>query len=352
MARSAKYTEVMAVIERRIRQGDYLLEVFPGERTIAAETGVSHMTARKAVQALIGKRVLKRGTGGTLQINPHYKATEQVAQVVMLYPAYPSPFLTQLRQTMAVATREHNLDLRPVQYVHWDDPVVMDAVSHRGGAIVIPSSSDVPQRVVDAMRDGKCVSLDIDLSGHGIKSIRLFPDTHVRQVFRHLKKIGHKKIHCISTHTKNAEVERRIGLWREWIKREGLAGELWENPAPSFEDPTPYAHKVMLEKLKDQDLNGSAVVGTTFPASLGAMRACWEEGLAVGRDISICAVNIESPARFMTPGIAGLDIPDVSSILEQCFGWFLRDEAWDAPMLLEPKRSNFFRGESAELTDA
>ena len=202
------------------------------------------------------------------------------------------------------------------------------------------------------MRDGKCVSLDIDLSGHGIKSIRLFPDTHVRQVFRHLKKIGHKKIHCISTHTKNAEVERRIGLWREWIKREGLAGELWENPAPSFEDPTPYAHKVMLEKLKDQDLNGSAVVGTTFPASLGAMRACWEEGLAVGRDISICAVNIESPARFMTPGIAGLDIPDVSSILEQCFGWFLRDEAWDAPMLLEPKRSNFFRGESAELTDA
>lgn len=349
MARNAKYTEVMAVIERRIRQGDYLLDVVPGERTIAAETGVSHMTARKAVQALISKKVLKRAAGGGLQVNPHYQSTEQVAQIVMLYPAYPSPFLTQLRQTMALATREHGMELRPVQYVHWDDPVVMDAVSHRGGTIVIPSSSDVPDRVVQAMRAGKCVSLDIDLSHHDIKSIRLYPDAHVREVFRHLKKLGHKKINCISTHTKNAEVKRRIKLWRDWIKREGLEGELWENPAPSFNDPTPYAHEMMLKQLKSGDLKGTAVVGTTFPAALGATRACWEQGLTVGRDISICAVNIESPARFMTPGIAGLDIPDLSAILERCFGWFLQGEAWDEPKLLEPKRSAFFRGESADI---
>ena len=41
---------VMSVIERRIRQGDYLLNPIPGERKIAEETGVSHMTARKAVR--------------------------------------------------------------------------------------------------------------------------------------------------------------------------------------------------------------------------------------------------------------------------------------------------------------
>ncbi len=340
----------MAVIERRIQQGDYLLDVFPGERTIAAETGVSHMTARKAVQALIGKRVLKRGAAGNVQINPQYKAAENVAQIVMLYPAYPSPFLTQLRQTMAQATRENGMELRPVQYVHWDDPVVMDAVNHADGAIVIPSSSDVPERVVQAMRDGKCVSFDIDLSHHGIKSVRLFPDAHIRQVFKQLKLQGHRRINCISTHTKNAEIERRIRLWQDWIKREGLQGDLWDNPAPSFDDPTPYAHKLMLEHMMSSDLKGTALVGTTFPAALGAARACWEQDMKVGRDIAISAVNIEAPARFMTPGIAGLDIPDLSSILEHCFGWFLHGKVWDEPNPLEPRRSTLFRGESVGLT--
>ena len=49
MPSQAKYTEVMSVIERRIRAGDYLLSSIPGERKIAEETGVSYMTARRAV---------------------------------------------------------------------------------------------------------------------------------------------------------------------------------------------------------------------------------------------------------------------------------------------------------------
>lgn len=349
MPRVAKYTEVMAVIERRIRQGDYLLDVVPGERTIAAETGVSHMTARKAVQALISKQVLKRASTGGLQVNPRYQATQRVAQIVMLYPAYPSPFLTQLRQTILQSTRKHDVELRPVQYVHWDDPVVMDAVSHQSGTIVIPSSSNVPEHIAKVMRESKCISLDIDLSHHDIKSIRLFPDAHVFEVFEHLKSQGHTKINCISTHTRNAEIERRIKLWRQWIKREGIEGELWENPADSFDDPTPYAHQLMLSRLDQGDHRDTAIVGTTFPAALGAARACWERGVTVGKDISICAVNIESPARYMTPGIAGLDIPELSSILEQCFGWFLHDKQWDGPMLIEPRHSSMFCGESIDM---
>ena len=51
MPRRQKFKDVMSVIERRIRQGDYVLSPIPGERKIAEETGVSHMTARKAVRS-------------------------------------------------------------------------------------------------------------------------------------------------------------------------------------------------------------------------------------------------------------------------------------------------------------
>ena len=41
----------MSVIEQRIRQGDYVLSPIPGERKIAEETGVSHMTAQGSARA-------------------------------------------------------------------------------------------------------------------------------------------------------------------------------------------------------------------------------------------------------------------------------------------------------------
>ena len=97
MAAPAKYTEVMSVIERRIREGDYLLNSIPGERKIAEETGVSYMTARRAVLALLDQKVLIRGPSGALDVHPGYTKREKLAEVVLLYPAYPSSYLTQLR---------------------------------------------------------------------------------------------------------------------------------------------------------------------------------------------------------------------------------------------------------------
>ena len=54
-----KYNEVMSVIKQRIREGDYFVESIPGERRLAEETGVSYMTARRAVLQLLEEKVLK-----------------------------------------------------------------------------------------------------------------------------------------------------------------------------------------------------------------------------------------------------------------------------------------------------
>ena len=62
MPAPAKYTEVMSVIKRRIREGDYLLDNIPGERKIAEETGVSYMTARRAVQELLDEEAALANT--------------------------------------------------------------------------------------------------------------------------------------------------------------------------------------------------------------------------------------------------------------------------------------------------
>jgi DNA-binding LacI/PurR family transcriptional regulator len=349
MPRRQKFQHVMSVIERRIRQGDYVLNSIPGERKIAEETGVSHMTARKAVRGLLDQKVLIRRPNGSLDIYPGYQADAGSAHFLLLYPAYASPYLTHLRDTVSAAADQYGVSMRPVQYVHWDDPVVTTAVTNPAGLIIIPSSDDVPDHIQAALRSSKSVSLDLDLSEQGVPSIRLFPDEHVTKILDHLRELGHRRIDCISTQYHNPEIERRIRLWRQWLARHDMTGELLEHPTQSFGDATPAAYDLMREVLDEHGApTATALVGTTFPAAAGAIRACWERGLAIGQDVSICAMNIEWPARFMTPSVTGLDTPNLSRLLRRCFEWFTNDDEpeWAGSKRLEPTRAEFYLGES------
>jgi DNA-binding LacI/PurR family transcriptional regulator len=346
MPRRQKFKDVMSVIERRIRQGDYVLNPIPGERKIAEETGVSHMTARKAVRGLLDRKVLIRRPNGLLDINPRHQDSIAGAHFLLLYPAYPSTYLTHLRQTVSEAAEQYGLGMRPVQYVHWDDPVVATAAANPAGLIFIPSAVDVPDHLLAMLRSSKSVSLDLDLSDRGVPSISLFPDAHIVKVFDHLRELGHQHISCISTQHHNPEIDRRIRLWRDYLEAHQLTGDLLERPTRSFHDATPVAYELMKELLDNGAPTSTAFVGTTFPAAVGAIRACWEKKLTVGKDISICAINIESPARFMTPSVTGLDIPNLSKSLGMCFDWFTHDFDWPGTKRLEPIRAEFVQGES------
>ena len=346
MPRRQKFQKVMSVIEQRIRQGDYVLNPIPGERKIAEETGVSHMTARKAVRGLLERKLLIRRPNGLLDVHPGHQADTGAAHFLLLYPAYASTYLIHLRQIISEVAERHGLSMRPVQYVHWDDPVVASAVTNAAGLFIIPSAVDVPDHLLLTLRSRKCVSLDLDLSDHQVPSIRLFPDAHVIKVFDHLRQLGHRRIDCISTQYHNPEIERRILLWRRWLERHRLSGELLERPTRSFGDATAAAYDAMHNLLEQKGPKSTAFVGTTFPAAVGAMRACWEKGLIAGRDVSICAINIEAPARFMTPSVTGLDTPNLAKMLGKCFDWFIEDREWAGSKRLEPARAEFHRGES------
>jgi len=336
----------MTVIKRRIREGDYLLNKFPGERKIAEETGVSYMTARRAVLNLLDQKVLVRGPSGALDIHPAYARRAKPAQVVLLYPAYPSTYLTQLRGVVSDFAAKQGVGLRPAQFVHWDETTVLEAVEQARAALVIPYGPEIPARLLEPFRENKVVILDGDFTRDGLPSIRLFKDQGIEQVFEHLYRLGHRRIDCLNTQHRNPEIDRRIELWQRWLQRRGLSGELRDDPAPVFTDPTIVAHRLMSRLIDERASQASAFVGTTCPAAIGAIRAAWERGLRVGQDVSIAAINIEPPAEFFCPAITGLSTPDLSDVLQQCFDWFFSRAAWRGPRLLEPKTSALFKGES------
>jgi DNA-binding LacI/PurR family transcriptional regulator len=341
-----KYNEVMSVIKRRIHEGDYFVDSIPGERRLAEETGVSYMTARRAVQQLLEEKVLIRHASGSLEVHPDYTQRVNPAEVVLLYPAYPSSYLTQLRVLVADAAARRGLALRPGQFVHWDEQALADVVIQAKGTLVIPYGPVVPARVAKLFTDNKVVILDGDFTADGLPSIRLFSDNCIERVLDHLWDLGHRHVDCINTQNRNPEIERRVGIWERWLNRRSCEGALRDDPAPVFSDPTIVAYRLMLRLIDERQTEATAFIATTCPAAIGAIRACYERDIEVGKDLSVCAVNLEPPAEFFCPSITGLNTPDLSNELGRCFEWFTGDKPWRAPMLLEPKDSILFEGES------
>lgn len=341
-----KYAEVMSVIERRIREGDYLLNDIPGERKIAEETGVSYMTARRAVGKLLDQKVLIRHPSGGLDIHPSYVKRAKPAEVVLLYPAYPSTYLTQLRGLLSDFAEKLNFRLRPAQFVHWDEKTVVEAAEQARGTFVIPHGPSIPARLIETFRTNNVVILDGDFSAEGLPSIRLFSDACVEEVMEHLYRLGHRRIDCVNTQNRNPEIERRIEIWERWIAKRGVQGQLWDKPAAEFTDPTIVSYNLMSRLVDEGKIKSTAVIGTTCPAAIGMMRACWERDIRIGKDLSICAVNIEPPAEFFCPSITGLKLPDLSDVLEKCVDWMFSSKNYRGSHLLEPNEPALFEGES------
>ncbi|MCC7084104.1 MAG: substrate-binding domain-containing protein, partial [Pirellulales bacterium] len=330
----------------RSSEGDDRRDDLPGERKIAEEIGVSYLTARRAILQLLEQEVLIRQPSGALDVHPAFVKRMKLAEVVLLYPSYPSNYLTQLRGIVSEYAQEIGTNLRPMQFIHWDERIVLEAVEQAKGVLIIPSGHPFPKRLAEPFRLNKVVILDGDFTQYGVPSIRLFRDKCIESVLDYIHELGHTKIDFINSHDRNSEIERRIRIWQNWMRKKGLEGQLWNDAAAVYTDPTVNAYQLMTRMLKERQFKASAFLTATCPAAIGAIRACWESHVQAGRDISIATVNLEPPAEFFYPSITGLSTPDLSGVLEQCFEWFFNEDEWQGTRLLEPEESVLFAGES------
>ncbi|MEL6330595.1 MAG: substrate-binding domain-containing protein [Planctomycetota bacterium] len=349
MPRTPIYTQVMDAIERRVAAGEYMFRDIPGERRLATELDVSYMTARKAVLALIDEGVLARRENGTLIVSPDHQRRIARGQLALLMPAYPAAHLVRSRLAITMAAKNLGFQVRPFEYMYWDDPIVKECLESSNGLILIPSSEPIPDRLARQFAEpsSKVVAFDTDLSALGIVSIELFPDEHIRLVLDHLAELGRGRVECLNTQGRNEEVERRIGLWRNWIRTTHVDGALIDDPAPAYESALARAHKTMLGFLERRSDPVDTIFCTTSPAAIGAIRACADVGIRVGEDVRICAVNNEPSGRYSVPSITGLEMPDIQRTFDRLAGWLSGQEAaWAGPLALTPEAPVLFIGES------
>jgi hypothetical protein len=142
-------------------------------------------------------------------------------------------------------------------------------------------------------------------------------------------------------------IQERIAQWQLWCSLNGIEGRLIHKPVKSFESALDEAYKVVSRECQRKRFHATALLGVSVFEALGAMRAFQEQGLRVGRDVSVCAVNDEGLARFLWPSLTSLGLPDPAAYLRICLEWMARGgRGWSGPLLLQIPEVPLFKGDS------
>ncbi|MEM6332192.1 MAG: substrate-binding domain-containing protein [Planctomycetota bacterium] len=344
-----KSASLAKLLERRIRYGDYRLKEIPAERELAAQEGVSRKTARKAMLDLVDRGLLVRAENGRLGLREPSSVAR--GQFAVLKPATGErPLMLQVLMRLG-----HELDvrIRPVEFVHWDDPSIDEAIRSFEGVFLLPPAEPFPDRVLDAMTsaDVPIVVINRDLSPKGLRSIDTCPPSSVSTLLDHLRAKGHTRIDCFNTQPHDETLRMRMAAWALWRTTHGMDGEMFDEPVQSYGNAADQAYCVFGRLLDKGAVEGTAVLCTTAPAAIAAMRCCHERGIAVGRDLSIASVDDEGMNRLLVPSLTSLSPPDPAPYLKLCIEWMCaggQPADWHWPLLLKPEEMELFEGESVD----
>jgi hypothetical protein len=246
---SGKASEVMAILEQRIRGGDYLVAPLPSGRELAAELGVSYVTARKAIGALQAQGLLTRGGNGRLVLGGR-RAGGQLAQLAFIAPNFPSLEVMRWRLAIDRLADEHPCAVKNHFFRHWHDPALIDIIERSDGAFLYPTAEQVPAAFAARLRARRIVVIDQDWSALGVPSICCFPAAFVRTLLDHCRARGHRRIAVLNTQPHDSAIQARLAAYHGWAVDHDMVPHLIDAPVSVGEDPAVHAQAVLAAALR------------------------------------------------------------------------------------------------------
>lgn len=338
--RSGKAADVIAILERRVRGGDYLVAPLPAERELAAELGVSYMTARKAVLVLQERGLLERGPTGRLRLAGRGGAT-RVAQIAFLAPAWPSVDIMRWRLAIDRITANSPCAVKSHFFVHWDDPALLDIMEKGDGAFLYPSSEQMSPTLARRIRERahRVVVVDQDWSRYGLPSLCLNPPAFIHAILDHCAARGYQRIACLNTQPHDEAITALIAQYLAWAHAHGRTVDLIDHPVRAVGEDAGYrAREVIAGLLRDGRPAFDALCALTEGAAVGAMRALHSAGLTPGRDLGVCTLNDSGVGELTIPSLTAQAPADPEPFLRVALEWMLHpDRVWQGPLLLQPE---------------
>ncbi|CAN5457953.1 hypothetical protein BH10PLA1_BH10PLA1_15390 [soil metagenome] len=342
--RAGKYIYVAERLSRRIKAGDYHLQKLPAERDLAAEVGVSHATARKAIQKLLDEGLLIRLANGRLAVRRNDEGEDGpiTTQIALLVPAWESREVTRWHVAISQLAARFKVAIRTVYYAHLDDPLVFSTLDRFDGTFFLPIPDDIPPHFMSKFLSAPrpVVVLSNNWTEHGVPSVRLHPPVAVQKLLDHLLAQGHKRIDCFNVQPVGSALQALMSQWNLWRAARGLDGVMINESVAPFQETLTVAYNVIAKRIREGKFDTTAMLCTTERDAAGAMRAIADAGMRVGHDVAVCTIDGSGRAEYAIPSLTSLEAPDPAPYIAVCLEWMLagKDRQWKGPMLVEPEK--------------
>ncbi|MDB5326387.1 MAG: hypothetical protein JWM57_1956, partial [Phycisphaerales bacterium] len=290
---AAKFTQISDVIEARLKNGEYSVNGMPGERQIAIEMGVSHMTARRAVQELVIKGLIPRRPVGRITRADARMRPECDLHIALVAHAFASDTQTNWHNALEQVVAQHNGQVRCFGYFNPYDRALTDSLQDEFDGVFLVPPVPMPPLLLERLKSvrHKVVTLFHDLTEHGIPCVNLASPRLLWRIAKHFADLGHTHVDCLNTQPSSKLIDDRMRIWAEAAKEYGLDTIVHNHEVEAFVRPDERAHLVAPLVIANPNRRITGLFCTTSAAARGVMRAAHEHGIRVGQDLSLASCD-------------------------------------------------------------
>ena len=333
-----KYLEIAELLRSRLARGEYPAGKLPPLRKLAADLGVSYLTARHAVTTL-----KEAGWNRTRAARP---------LVAMVTPLWA---FTEWHRAVRNSTEALGGQVRFIAYASDTDPNISEAINENEYDVIflsLPDREDSRLLELVSRENDRVVVMFRDMSMYGIRSLLGADPVYIERFLELLVERGHRRIDAFGRDTDiRAGAGDRYRIWRNWLERHGIEGRFHEMKHQPFVPDDARAADFCRRKFAAEEF-GEAVFCFNPTLASGFYRACFEHGLVPGRDISVFAFGDQEKAMLMTPALATVMNVGVEETIRDIIAEYCPGATRSEVLTFRLKHTEIHEGESIIQTFA
>lgn len=355
-ATRVKHQVVREGLVEIIRRGEFKLgHRLPADRELAAQFGVSYMTARRAVNALVEASFLERRIGDGTYVRDGSQQRLSSTTLNLICTTYESATTRAFLQLGGVAAQRRGWCSHVIRIHSDSERDALRAVGNGELSLVLADDDALDGPLGTAIRraKGRTVLIGGRLDEHGVPSVLADDARAVAMALQHLQRANHQRIALVCNHPKSRNEQVQIAAWSASQNPQELKHLMIAANTPRFECASRFAYEATQRFLQTSRAETvSALLTVSDELAIGALAACRDAGRSVPGTMSLINLNNNSAMEFANPRVTCVDI-DLKSHLEagtEMLGAALNGEAFSAPLcLIEPR---LIERESVSLFDS
>jgi len=306
-----KHARVRSKLRQALSDGEFEPgSLLPGERLLAGRFGVSYMTARRAIEALVAEGICER-RGKRTAVAPDAVRIAGSVRLNLLCSRL-NTFSGPLLKAAEGIAREHGW-ITQLMILHGaNDPLALRAMASGDPCLLLlPEDVLLGGKIGQALRAprGPIVVVGNCLEDGGAPWVKSDERAVVRIAIDHLRQLGHRSILFVRDDIERRGIADCLDQWMTHARGQGHGHP--QKPlcvGTGSHEARPHLARQAIKRYLAKHPHPSSIICDNDELALGVLHGLRDLGIGVPRDISIIGIGDTVLAEYSVPPLTVVDL--------------------------------------------